>query len=416
MGHTGPIDLVTSVAAISQGYRPLINWSPSGPWYLGGPVPGYTYARKQRPVSVHNPKGPNGWRAPSPYYFYHDTNIAPKVRVLTKDPYWYGTEFDSAQPGWINDIPAVWPIPSSIANMALIKARNDLKQNSAQLGVAFLERMKTSNMVFGAMVDITNTIKDFKKLHPKSLVSEVWRKQGGRSWYRHLSKRAKPVADRWLEVQYGWLPTMMDISESTNALARLESGYDEGAFKVSSKKSHVSRVSSGDRGDDWLFLANTNWRLRTTESHIRGATVRLDYRIDCPSTVALSEMGLINPLSIVWEVVPYSFIVDWAWPIGPWAESLDATAGMSFIGGSLTEWVRYTRSTTTPFEQNPGDSVQVQFQPERPGFQSVRRMKRSVYASSPVPYPPLPGQGTFLQSGKRAQNALALLTSALGRR
>lgn len=415
MGHTGPIDSVTSVAAISQGMRPLINWEPSGPWYSGGPVDGYTWSRRERPQSVHNPKGANGWRAPSAYYFYHQTNIAPKVRIKTRDSFWYGTEYDSAHPGWVTPIPDVWPVPGSVSNMALIKARNDLRKNNAQLGVALLERMKTSNMVFGAMVDITNTIKSFKRIHPKSLVAEVWRKQGRGNWYRQLSRRAKPVADRWLEVQYGWLPTMMDINESSNALARLESGYDDGAFKVSSKKTHVDNYSSGDQGKDWPFSANGNWRCKTTESLKRGATVRLDYAIECPHTVALSELGLLNPLSIVWEIVPWSFVVDWAWPIGPWAESLDATAGMSFIGGSLTEWVQYTRSAHSPYDAGPRPE-QSRLTLERQGFQFVKRMKRSVYGSSPVPYPPLPGQGQFLNAGKRAQNALALLTSALGRR
>lgn len=418
MGHTGPLDLNQSIGSASLGTRPLFNWEPVNgkPWVNGGLVAGYTKVVKKRPESRHNPVKAFGWRDPSDYYYIHEVNVAPKVGIKTRDSYGHGTERHPVQSAWINSIPTVWPIPGWVANMALIKARNDLRENNAQLGVAFLERMKTSNMVFGAMVDIVNTIKDFKRIHPKSLVNEVWRNQGRKDWYRRLSRRAKPVADRWLEVQYGWIPTMMDIDNSSNALARLESGYgDVQAFFVSAKKSHVDRSSFGERGPDWLFTGNTNWRLQTRVNVKRGATVRLDYVVSSPSVVALSELGLINPLSVAWEVLPYSFIVDWAWPIGPWAESLDATAGMTFRGGSVTEWVEYSRTTTTPFAYD-GNYSRVKFFPERNGYQRVKRMRRLVYSTSPVPYPPLPAQGAFLKAGKRAQNALALLTSALGRR
>jgi hypothetical protein len=55
--------------------------------------------------------------------------------------------------------------------------------------------------------------------------------------------------------------------------------------------------------------------------------------VDSQLTGALSNHDLINPLSIGWEVIPYSFVVDWFAPIGNTLSSLTATAGLDFLGG-----------------------------------------------------------------------------------
>jgi hypothetical protein len=47
----------------------------------------------------------------------------------------------------------------------------------------------------------------------------------------------------------------------------------------------------------------------------------------------VNQIGLANPLSIAWEVVPFSFVVDWGLPIGNVLEALTATRGLEFIGG-----------------------------------------------------------------------------------
>jgi hypothetical protein len=39
---------------------------------------------------------------------------------------------------------------------------------------------------------------------------------------------------------------------------------------------------------------------------------------------------------VAWELVPYSFVVDWFLPIGSWINSLDATIGFEFRGISQT--------------------------------------------------------------------------------
>jgi hypothetical protein len=58
-------------------------------------------------------------------------------------------------------------------------------------------------------------------------------------------------------------------------------------------------------------------------------------------------LGVANPASIAWELVPYSFVVDWFVPVGNTLEAMTATAGLDFVKGSnlyvenMTEKTRF---------------------------------------------------------------------------
>jgi hypothetical protein len=57
-----------------------------------------------------------------------------------------------------------------------------------------------------------------------------------------------------------------------------------------------------------------------------------------PETASLGAMGLTNPLLIAWELLPWSFVVDWFLPVGKFVENMDATAGLTFKDGYLTTY------------------------------------------------------------------------------
>lgn len=48
---------------------------------------------------------------------------------------------------------------------------------------------------------------------------------------------------------------------------------------------------------------------------------------------AASQLDLVNPLSLGWELVPFSFVLDWFIPVGNMLEALTAHAGLVFVGG-----------------------------------------------------------------------------------
>lgn len=113
--------------------------------------------------------------------------------------------------------------------------------------------------------------------------------------------RAKDLAGRWLETQYAFLPL---VSQSYEAAKALES--------VTKPRPLEFRASSGTRRrtvDQTASPANYHADAHWTFSKV------LHAELSEPLGLGRS-LGLMNPLEIAWEVVPYSFVVDWFIPVG----------------------------------------------------------------------------------------------------
>jgi hypothetical protein len=131
------------------------------------------------------------------------------------------------------------------------------------------------------------------------------------------------------------------------------------------------------------------------------------YALSDATLAEFSSLGLINPLEIVWELLPYSFVVDWFLPIGNWLSSMTADAGFTFQGGSLScmskvksDGVKDVVWLNHPTAQASGATPVLTGQ----SFNFVR----TCYASSPVP-------GLYFKnplSATHIANAMALLALA----
>jgi hypothetical protein len=75
-------------------------------------------------------------------------------------------------------------------------------------------------------------------------------------------------------------------------------------------------------------------------------TVKYKSRIVVNSTTkrALTRLGIGNLPALAYELIPYSFILDWFLPVGTYLGSLDAFSGISVAW--TTKTVFYKRKTT----------------------------------------------------------------------
>jgi hypothetical protein len=62
----------------------------------------------------------------------------------------------------------------------------------------------------------------------------------------------------------------------------------------------------------------------------------IEYSILSEFAESLKNTGLSNPLSVAWELVPWSFVVDWAYPVGTFLNNLDFDLGIGFSRGYVT--------------------------------------------------------------------------------
>jgi len=145
---------------------------------------------------------------------------------------------------------------------------------------------------------------------------------------RHLGLKPRKirgtVASRWLELRYGWMPLLQDLHGAVSELSR-------GGVVQQYRVMHTRAVAE-------------NRVLRSQAMPGGGKLSELGtYRIVAKVTVYLKQknslmtrVGVTNPAAVLWELVPYSFVIDWLIPIGDWLNSLDANIGTIEAFGTVT--------------------------------------------------------------------------------
>lgn len=265
-----------------------------------------------------------------------------------------------------------------------------------------------TNMIGDTATRLATSYNNLKKGNLSGAIQNLWHtnvkprfKQG-----KHPSP-TNSLADNWLALQYGWKPLLQDIHGLMDSIARL---------KLASVVTYTARSSAHAEDQQVSYMT-----LGTPGSPKIGAMIQnrttdvrygMRYQIDNHLKAFLAQTGFTNPINLAWEVLPYSFVVDWFIPIGPYLESLSAWDGLVFLDGwksvlqkSSTTWaVGYSGKQ---YLLDPNDHQMISYL----GNMNVvsiayARTKLTAFPSQSIP--------TFKNpiSGQHALNGLALLNSA----
>ncbi len=148
-----------------------------------------------------------------------------------------------------------------------------------------------------------------------------------RSFNRQYGADARAAAaNHWLAMQYGWKPLLNDVKNAAEQLAELTERQKIGRVTGYSQK--VSRFSGPVQVEvSPVTMVN---RLSITKESVRAVWLFSPTELN-----DLGSLGLLNPLSVAWELLPLSFVVDWMLPIGRYLEHLDVPLRFHHIGGCI---------------------------------------------------------------------------------
>lgn len=204
------------------------------------------------------------------------------------------------------DINRVWPGLEEAVHSKLISRYNEkLKNKNAHIGNIIAERAKTFQMLRAL-------------LNPKGLVAS----------FLHSKDLSKTIGNGFLAFQFGLRPLLQDIYDTFLKLKNdsLLNAPEKLQVKVTAKSSEL-----------WTHEKATQFQA----SHRASATYRESYVVDFTmqngALYDLSRFGLVNPAEIAWEVLPWSFVIDWFLPIGDYISSLTSDAGLVFDKGVYTK-------------------------------------------------------------------------------
>lgn len=215
-----------------------------------------------------------------------------------------------------------------------------------------------------------------------------------------LKRSLKSFGKNYLEFHFGWEPLVKDIGEGVELL---HSPLCKGnSVRAKSKASVRSGLTSNPTIPDWNSYTAYDYPI---VSFTLGATAT----IESPNLARLNQLGFLNPLVVVWELVPFSFVADWFTNVGQVLESYTDYAGVALSRAYYTLYTKCVR-TTWWRQSYPGTSTMVTYPTERVTTHSVWR--RPGIGSGPS----LSFKQLKLPSVTRAATAVSLLAQFLGTR
>lgn len=179
--------------------------------------------------------------------------------------------------------------------------------------------------------------------------------------------------DLWLEARYGIRPLIYDAQDAVKAIGRLGSTYDF------SRGTGYNQEDLGDVATAVLLQSTIRYDVtaeRTGTRQYRGfayASFESDWAASFGS----------DPLVTAWELVPYSFVVDWFVNIGAWVKTLTPSLKGQFLG------VGYSVKTTSRVVQEWQGSARGGWDGNNGPYRCEIELQHYERGSTSIPTPPL---------------------------
>lgn len=122
------------------------------------------------------------------------------------------------------------------------------------------------------------------------------------------------VENTWLEYTFGWVPLVADVHE---------------VLKVRSDPFEVAR-SYGTASLRDIVTDNKPYAAWQMECRVR-TVCTAGIKITNPNVALLTQLGLNNPLAVAWDVIPFSFVVDWFFGISRYLNTYNDLAGFAYV-------------------------------------------------------------------------------------
>jgi len=319
---------------------------------------------KQRPTAGKARLHPDGWRAPTPFRSYVcKLYPGPAFDYIAKNSNGDEVRHIGGR-GYNPSLPQMsvyfgttgagnFPLTSqNLVNRATTEALNKLADSEANVAESLATMSQTADMVTSALGQMLNVYKAVKakwtnraakweaarKLYysypmqsRKKIRFQKFMKQRGLPRYKPNSNPlSKSGSSAWLELHYGWMPLVSDISFGMKALR-------DGLPKV--KVTAIRNVT-----EDQPLPAKTGtvapYTLKLKGKATNGCLVRIDTSLTHPNLAKLNSLGLLNPFQLGWELLPFSFVLDWLLPIGNALSGLSTPFGLNLKGISTTRWTK----------------------------------------------------------------------------
>jgi hypothetical protein len=303
------------------------------------------------------------------------------------DTFLAGFAFDTDEPWSSNDTLALYG-----------KLLKKVKSHDFNLGVNLGQLRQTTDLIAGNLSKLGLAALALKR----GQFSTAARHLGVSP--RGTRLKTTDISGRWLELQYGWLPLLGDSYEAAKAFEAISEGPRSQIYRVSKKKEWIGNGSQS----------------KVTFAVPYRATRTRYIQYECTEEMGVArQLGMLDPLSVAWELLPWSFVIDWFIPFGSYLDVVNQVpslkgrflttevikrVGIQGMPAILTGW--YAKPP-------PYTSVLIAVLDSPKLYHKKINMTRTYSESLPIPFPSMHLGGAV--HGTRIWNAISLAQQRFAR-
>jgi len=293
-------------------------------------------------------------------------------------------------------IPTFSGIPPYVSNGAFNKCSASFYSSlqaaasetaAASVGVSLAERKQAVKMIAERAATLASFVRSVRKGDFRKAAKVL-----GYSRKKDVPKgvsRAKHWSNNFLEYHFGWVPLIKDIHSAAEVLqgpppSRMARGSGSGFYED---------IVGGY--PKYPKYGQQAWRRQYVYKVKAGAR----FTIMNPDLHLANRLGLTNPFVVAWELVPFSFVVDWFVPVGDFLNGMTATLGVQVDDAWNSFKIEHTyHHLSVDYLNRPIPRMGFGYRYDR-------------YKGAISPYPKMRPSGAF--SPTRAAVSMALLIQSL---
>jgi len=202
---------------------------------------------------------------------------------------------------WEDAIPFMGSTQCNLAKQEVFAKQIDaVNSGDFHAGIFLAELPEAIGSVVGLTTSVFKSIRLLSKgdvIGSLRTLTRAAQSRGHRIKHRSQRLNTSDISSTWLAMQYAWKPLLQDIE---NLMEKIEKMKEERKLEFRSRGKAVYNRKLRihyEPGYEQRYRYQVIWNLR-----------------EHPSMAQI--LGLTDPLSVIWEKVPLSFVVDWFIPIG----------------------------------------------------------------------------------------------------
>lgn len=186
---------------------------------------------------------------------------------------------------------------------------NDKRGEAAELGVTLVQQKQAIDMIASRLQQGWRIIKALRKGRLSEAANELGIKK------RTLRNASRKLSGLQLEVSFGWMPMISDVQ---TAVEVLNGPFPYGLARGTARLRETLTVKLASRG-------------KATHSVVFTCYVAAHLVVDNPGMDVAQRLGLTDPLPVLYEVIPWSFVANWIFNLDVFINQYNGYHGVKVI-------------------------------------------------------------------------------------